>query len=138
MPVIKLCDDARWALEHYKNFKKIGLITDGYLSVQKNKVAALNIEKYFDIIVFSDELGKENWKPSPLPYQKVEQILSVYNSECVYIGDNPTKDFITAKKMGWITVQIKRNGDYSDLKVDSSYYADKTISSLFELKEIIT
>lgn len=134
-PDIALFEDARWALEHFRPLKKLGIITDGYLVTQKNKVAALKIEDLFDIIIYTDEFGKEHWKPSETPYRKVMESLSFAGNECAYIADNPKKDFVTARALGWTTIHIRRpSGEYTHHVPAEGYEADKEISSLFELK----
>ncbi|MDR4507403.1 MAG: HAD family hydrolase [Candidatus Brocadiaceae bacterium] len=137
-PDITLFEDARWALNYFKPNRKCGVVTDGYLVTQKNKIRALNIEDCFDIIIYSDEFGREHWKPSETPYRKVMESLSCSGNECVYIADNPVKDFVTAKALGWLTVHIRRpSGEYSHHIPVMGYEADKEITSLFELKELI-
>jgi putative hydrolase of the HAD superfamily len=68
-PNISLHEDAKWAINYFKKDRKLGLITDGYLMTQKNKVEALGIESNFDVIVYSDFYGRDSWKPSPVPYR---------------------------------------------------------------------
>ncbi|MEM5598044.1 HAD hydrolase-like protein [Niallia circulans] len=55
--------------------------------------------------------------------------------DCVYIGDNPNKDFVTAKKLGLHTIRIVREiGDHMQTKLDQGYEADKKIYSLMEIR----
>jgi putative hydrolase of the HAD superfamily len=137
-PQISLYSDARWAIDYFKGHKKLGAITDGYLTTQRNKVEALRIANSFDTIIYSDEYGRENWKPSPVPYLKVMELTGFQGSECVYVGDNPHKDFVTAKKLSWRTVQIDRqNGEYSKTPAAPGYEADRTILSLTELETML-
>jgi putative hydrolase of the HAD superfamily len=58
---------------------------------------------------------------------------------CLYVGDNPQKDFYGARILGWKTVQIKRpDGIYKDEKnVRSDYMADILITDLNQLTSII-
>lgn len=137
-PKISLFNDAKWALGYFRNIKKLGLLTDGYLVSQKNKVASLGIENYFNIVIYSDLYGRNNWKPSQLPYLKIMETLGFLGPEYVYVGDNPAKDFVSAKKLGWQTIQISRpGGEYSSHVPDQIFDAQKKISSLYELKELI-
>ncbi len=88
---------------------RLGLVSDGFLDVQRRKFAALGIQRYFDAVVFSDEFGREHWKPSVKPFQAVLERLQVGSAQsAVYIGDNPTKDFLGANQMGMTTIQIRR------------------------------
>lgn len=137
-PNISLHEDAKWAINYFKKEHKLGLITDGYLMTQQNKVEALGIESNFEIIVYSDFYGRDSWKPSPVAYLKVMEATKYQGANCLYIGDNPSKDFVTAKKLDWTTVQICREvGEYSDVISEDSYQAKFKIKSLLELKSIL-
>lgn len=137
LPQINLYPDAMWALRSASTKAKTGLITDGFLTAQQQKVKALGILPFLDHIMYSDELGREHWKPSPIPYIKMTERLGINPTACVYIGDNPQKDFITAKRLGWTTVCVRRtDGLYRDVVVDIEYLADYHVSSLFELRHL--
>lgn len=137
-PNISLFDDAKWIIGHYKKQKKLGIITDGYLNVQKNKVRSLGIQKDFDAVIYSDQFGSSGWKPSPKPYHGAMGLLKCLGSQCLYVGDNPIKDFVTAKILGWKTVQICReNGIHPTISPSKNHEADMKISSLIELKDCI-
>ncbi len=134
-PQLTLLADAQAILDEIGGKKKLGIITDGFLNAQKNKVRALRLEERFDAIVYSDEFGRENWKPSPRPYQEIMRLLRCPGSECLYVGDNPAKDFVSARTLGWKTVQICReNGVYAGVTPkDAGHAPDGKISSLTEL-----
>lgn len=138
-PHIQLYPDVLSILKEVQQTYKVGLITDGYLITQKNKAAALRLEEYMDFLVFSDEYGRESWKPSETPYKKVMEHFDLLGNECIYIGDNPTKDFITARKLGWNTVQIIReNGVYKDKEILPDHEADFHIHSFSEIPALIS
>jgi putative hydrolase of the HAD superfamily len=137
-PYIDLYDDARWAIDFFRKSNKLGILTDGYLVTQRKKVDALGIASRFNVVVYSDEAGRENWKPSPMPYKKVMASLGISGDECVYIADNPMKDFVTARQLGWKTIRICREaGEYTSLIAKQGYEADVSIESLFELQGLI-
>lgn len=139
IPDISTYEDANWAISFYRQKKRLGIITDGYFITQRNKVRSLGIELSFDVIVYSDELGRDCWKPSKVPYMKLMDMLGAKGDECIYIADNPNKDFITAKSLGWRTVQICRpEGEYSGVTCEQTHQADCIVSSLYQLREIIT
>lgn len=136
-PDIQLLDEADWVLSNLTNNVKIGLISDGYLITQERKINALKLKERFHSIILTDELGREYWKPSQLPYEKISKELQVPHRQCVYIGDNLSKDFITAKKLNWITVHINReDGIYHNLIVEQDYKAHYTINNLRKLPDI--
>jgi len=119
--------------------RNIGLISDGYLKVQQSKLQSLKLGNYFDEIIFTDEIGKEFWKPSPLPYQEIMNRFQSKPSDCVYIGDNPQKDFISPNKMGMFSVRIRnKHGIYADLEPESlKFAATATVSNVNELKDLL-
>ncbi|MBF0518180.1 MAG: HAD hydrolase-like protein [Nitrospirae bacterium] len=89
---------------------KTAIITDGMASVQQNKVNALGLQSLFDIIIYTDTLGTKYWKPSHVPFQVALNLLSLStSSECVYVGDNPAKDFIGSEALGIQGIQILRD-----------------------------
>lgn len=138
IPKISLHEDSLAAIETLKPAFKLGLLTDGYLNAQKNKVNALGISNYFDVIIYTDYFGREHWKPSPLPYLEIMNKLQFEGPELMYIGDNPLKDFVTAKKLKWNTIYIERqSGEYIGKMVSSEFKADYTIQTLYELIELL-
>jgi putative hydrolase of the HAD superfamily len=87
---------------------RLGVLTDGIASVQRNKIAALGLEDVLDAIVCTDELGSEYWKPSVVPYKLALELLGVSPSNAAYVGDDPSKDFLGPNSMGMLTIQVAR------------------------------
>jgi putative hydrolase of the HAD superfamily len=138
-PALSLFSDAAIVLEQYRKKYKMALLTDGYLIAQRNKVAALNIASYFDYIIYTDEYGRQCWKPSPFAYKKVADYFSLSPAQLIYISDNPNKDFIAPNQLGWHSVMVKREkGEYSHMThIPLPQKAEFEISSLLELSNII-
>lgn len=138
-PEIKLYDDAKYILDTlYKKGIKLGMITDGYKITQRNKLEVLNIENYFEYIVVTDELGREFWKPHSRPYEIMKDKLDLDYDEMVYVGDNVSKDFVTANKLGMNTIFINRiDGVYSGIEMDDEYLANSEVFNLKELENLI-
>jgi putative hydrolase of the HAD superfamily len=120
---------------HYR----LGLVSDGYLDVQRRKLAALGLEPHFDAIVFSDEWGRDAWKPSIKPFQAVLHRLDVTPSSAIYVADNPLKDFLGARQVGMFTVRIQHpGGEYAYLAPPTPQHApDHTINKLTELERLL-
>lgn len=136
-PKLSLYPDSRAVLSALKTQGyKLGLITDGNVEVQRNKVEALEVKAFFDCSIFSDEYGIEKQKPSSFPYQKAMEELKVSAIETSYVGDNPYKDFVTAKKLGMCTMRLLR-GHYKDVRLQEEYEAVYQIKNLSELADII-
>ena len=109
LPDIGLLVDARKCLDLLKAKKiPMALITDGYAVSQRKKIASINLSKWIDLIIVTDELGSTSWKPSPDAYLKVMQCFQGVAERFIYVGDNPLKDFVTPKKMGWQTARVLR------------------------------
>ena len=114
---------------------QIGLVSDGYLAVQQGKWAALGLDPFFDAVVFSDSLGRENWKPSMAPFKLVLEQLNRSPQFSVYIGDNPRKDFFGARQLGMYTIQFKHfTSEYGNLQPPSpDHCAHIMVDSLAEI-----
>ena len=107
-PTIKLPRDSRDVLCELGEKYTLALITDGFLPAQQLKVKSLGIEEYFKCIIYTEQLGREFWKPSPVGFEKILQTLNVRPENAVYIADNEKKDFIAPNKLGFFTVQLIR------------------------------
>ena len=120
---------------HYR----LGLVSDGFAEVQKRKLIALGLASCFDVIVFSDEWGREAWKPNSKPFEIALERLRITGPEAIYVADNPTKDFLGARRMGMWTVRVRRpDGLYSHLEPLSPEHApDAEIETLSDLEAIL-
>jgi len=134
-PKLKLYPGARMVLSKLKARYVLGLLTDGTPSMQRNKMAALGLEKMFDEIVLTAETGAGMPKPDRASYDYVLKLLGARPSEAVYVGDNPKVDFAPAKKMGMTTVRIMK-GRFKDAKARGGCDADykiKTLNGIFSI-----
>jgi len=137
-PSISLPEETRLVLSELKGDTSLAIITDGYLEVQRRKVAALNLSQYVDCIVYSDEEGHTAWKPSIRPYQRVTEYFQMNNVQFVYVGDNPTKDFISPNKLGWITIRVRREwGEHFTKDLAGEYRATHTVEKLSDMVPLI-
>jgi putative hydrolase of the HAD superfamily len=67
------------------------------------------MNKYFDHIIFTGSHGI-NWvKPSMLPFLELMKRERVLAKECIYIADNPRKDFLGPNMLGWLTIRVRNN-----------------------------
>lgn len=107
-PAITLYEDVREVLPELSRVGRLALLTDGYLPPQRLKVEALGLIGRFDPIVFTEELGRDSWKPSPAGFMLIESMCKMKPGHCLYIGDNPAKDFLAPRTLGWRTIRIRR------------------------------
>lgn len=140
IPKINLYNDAKDIIDTlYNRNLKLGIITDGYVETQKNKLKVLNINNYFDYILITDELGKKYWKPHRKPYDIMKEQLNVCYEEMVYIGDNVSKDFVTPNKLGMKSIMINRmDGVYkNNTNIDKIYMPQLIVNNLNEIGGIV-
>jgi len=91
-------------LDALKPHCALGLLGDGYLDVQRKKLAALGLAHRFDAVVFTDEWGRDAWKPDTRAFLTIIERLGVPAAETVYVGDNHLKDFLGARRAGMGTI----------------------------------
>lgn len=116
IPDIHLYEGIEEMLIELNKTKKIGLITDGRPMGQRNKIKALNLEKYIKEIIVTDELGGVEFrKPNAKAFELMQERLKISLEKMVYIGDNINKDFIAPEKLGMQTIYF-RNVDGLYLK----------------------
>jgi putative hydrolase of the HAD superfamily len=109
-PTIALRPDADQLLARLRGAgMATGLITDGYAVAQHAKIDALNLRERIDVIIVTDDWGREFWKPHPRAFLEMADRLGVDHGACVYVGDNPSKDFVAPNQLGWDTVMVRRD-----------------------------
>jgi putative hydrolase of the HAD superfamily len=110
---LTLFEDAVRAMARYEANGPIGLITDGTHVMQAKKVRALDLDQRFANIVYTDALGpgRAYFKPHPRAFEIMQSALDRQPGDrMVYVGDNPSKDFVAPNALGWTTVWINRGG----------------------------
>jgi putative hydrolase of the HAD superfamily len=133
-PSIQLAADAEEALTYLCARRRITLVTDGYRNTQARKVEALGLVGRFEQIVYTDELGRGKWKPHPEGFRAIQSEFGLAAQEFVYVADNPQKDFIAPRQLGWKTVRVRRpEGQYARLCAEPRLEPDYTVTSLREL-----
>ncbi|HUT31298.1 MAG TPA: HAD family hydrolase [Sedimentisphaerales bacterium] len=108
VPTINLPDDAKKVLDRLAADYTLALLTDGFLPAQQLKVRALGIEHYFKCIIYTEQLGRQFWKPSPAGFEKLIQTLNVSPQNAAYVADNDQKDFIAPNSLGIATIKVVR------------------------------
>lgn len=135
-PDITLDDGVKQILIHLKKDYELYLITDGNKNAQYNKVKALKLEHYMKKCYITHRYGKKHSKPSPYCFQLICNKEKVDPAQVVYIGDNPRKDFIGIKSLGFKTIRIM-TGQHKEIKMPEEYEAKININSLQELPHIL-
>ena len=63
-PALRLYPDAAEAIATLAPKYRLAIITDGYLPPQRLKVEALGLRDKCDPILYTEELGRDAWKPA--------------------------------------------------------------------------
>jgi putative hydrolase of the HAD superfamily len=130
-PSIALLPDATQCLRALRPHAYLALITDGPAAAQREKVRALGLHHGMDLVVLTGAWGQEFSKPNPRAFAYVQQRFAVPPECCVYIGDNPAKDFITPRRLGWRTVRVRREGGlHCRRKPKTGYEAERECGDL--------
>lgn len=139
-PRISLEDDIRDTLDRLKaNGIIFGIISDGRMTQQRNKIEALGLKKYIDEenIIINDVV--ERFKPdrrSFLYYMKKYG----KDYDYWYIGDNTNKDFVAPNSLGWTTVCLLddgRNIHKQDFEHQMVFMPNHKISKLGDFVAVI-
>lgn len=137
-PSISFFEDVIPCIEYLKTKDiRVGIITDGFLNSQKQKLKAVNAYKYFDEIIITDELGREFWKPHPKSFEIMKEKLNVNFNEMIYVGDNPAKDFYIRKTYPIITVRIQSQGIHQEKSYLEGIKEVHTIYRFEDLKKLV-
>lgn len=122
-PKIHLHSGVKNLLRQLKRKYKLALITDGLGSVQRKKIHCLNLESFFDLIICTDDLGKRKGKPHTHSFKRALNFFNINPQAVVYVGDDPNKDFVGAKKIGIKTIRVLQ-GRFKNIKSKKKFMAD--------------
>jgi putative hydrolase of the HAD superfamily len=149
-------DDVRWLVYVYRSHRphialrpesrevlgtlrsagyRLGLVTDGAGTVQRNKIAALGLEPLVDEVVCTDEIGREWWKPSTTPFNVVLALLDVDAREAAYVGNDPGKDFAGPNALGMLTIQV--GGEAAGLDIPGHFRATHAVGSIADVLPLV-
>jgi len=113
---LKIMDDADKILKKIKEKKfKMALVSNALRGRLDNDTKALNVSKFFDVIVAGDDVIKA--KPYPDSILKACETLKVAPDEIIYVGDTKY-DYQAGKSAGAFVVGLNTDGDLviSELK----------------------
>lgn len=98
------CPGGEAALQALASTYRLGMVTNGIPDVQRTKINATGIEKYFDAIVVSGELAIG--KPRPEIYQHALDLLGATKEETIMVGDSFARDVLGSQAFGMRAVWI--------------------------------
>jgi putative hydrolase of the HAD superfamily len=138
-PQIRPFADSRELLQRLKaRGVVLALISDGPWPTQQNKLLALGLEAYFDHLVFTGVHGEDWGKPSPRAFLEVMERSGVPAAACVYVADNPKKDFAGPNRLGWHTIRVREPiGLYGDASPPPGGEPRATVHSFAALRDLL-
>ena len=137
-PNIQLSKESRIILEILSGNYRFAMLTNGFMPTQRYKVEALDIEQDFEQILYTEELGREFWKPSPRGFEVLLERLDLEPADCVYIADNAAWDFNGPHSLGMPTIHVCSPDRIQDNQpTDEMSTPQQKITSLIELPELL-
>ncbi len=100
----------------------LGVVSDGDPGIQQAKLDALGLAPHFEVVVWSDEHGREHRKPDPLPFRLALDALGTDPADAVFVGDRPEKDVAGPVGLGMRAVRV-RTGEWSSRPDDDRAWA---------------
>jgi len=136
-PAISLAEDAAQCLDGLYSKCHLALITDGPVASQENKARALQLDRWIDLKIFTGKWGANFHKPHPRAFLTVQEHIDARPNECMYVADNPKKDFTAPAQLGWSTVRIRREGGLHSHTTSHDYEPDHELKDLSALIQIV-
>ena len=109
--------------------RKLGLITNGSVRMQRAKLQCLGLTSAFDAVLVSDEEGIS--KPDPRIFLRALERLGTAPDRAVFVGDHPDVDVAGARRAGMKAVWRR------DAGVTDAVDADAVIDELSELLDLM-
>jgi putative hydrolase of the HAD superfamily len=115
---------------------RLFLVTDGHWETQRYKVEALGLAPCFEAMIFTDELAGNQQKPSPYPFLMAAVRLGLNPRQCVYVGDDPHRDFEGPRRIGIRTIGVS-TGPFAKLPAQGNQAPDERIEALQDLRGLL-
>lgn len=123
IPIIGLYDGVKELILRFQQMGiKVGLITDGRINGQKNKISSLGLTDLLEDIIITDELGGVQFrKPNDITFRIMQCRWGIPFEQMVYVGDNLQKDFQAPKQLGMKSIYFRNmDGLYQDNSENSA------------------
>lgn len=142
---LKLFPDAIEVIEALSPKYPLGLITNGPADVQRQEIATLRIEHYFQNIFIEGEMGEG--KPLKAVFDRAAAVVGCQPNEVLMVGNSYHHDIRAALENGWHAIWVRRPSDAPPSSGDEaprpeelppgSPTPDATITDLSELLPLL-
>jgi putative hydrolase of the HAD superfamily len=131
-----LHDDVIGCLETLRP-ARFGVITNGHLDAQQEKITATGLADWLDHVIASGELGVA--KPDAGIFAEACRVFGVAASDAVYVGDRLHTDAIGAARAGLRGVWLDRHGlATTAMRTEAAAEGIPLIRSLVELPALLS
>ncbi len=127
-PCIKLYPAAEECLQRLAGYP-LYIVTDGNKMVQHRKLAALQLYGRVRRCFITHRFGLRHAKPGSYCFEKIIRAEQASPEEALYVGDNPAKDFVGIKPLGFRTVRVL-TGNHRHTQADEQHEAHYRIEDL--------
>jgi HAD superfamily hydrolase (TIGR01549 family) len=93
-------------LKYVKQSAKVGVVTNGLVNAQIEKLKICQIDEFIDFMVTSEEVGLK--KPSKGIFRNALRMADATPSEALFVGDSWDSDILPAYSLGMKTVWLNR------------------------------
>ncbi|MEB6045023.1 HAD family hydrolase [Staphylococcus pseudoxylosus] len=116
-------------LKILKKYKKIGILTNGKIREQREKISRLNFGKVFDKKIYiSEEINIE--KPDIKSFQYVANAFNVSVENTLFIGDSLHNDVLGSLSAGMKPIWLTTEKHLDDYRIDNIEIYNHDIKSL--------
>ncbi len=105
---LKLFPEVPEVLGALRGRYRLGVISNGPSDLQRYKLKLFDLEREFDPIVISGEIGVA--KPDQKIFRYALERAGVSSEEALYVGDSPIYDIVGAKGAGMMMAWVNRGG----------------------------
>lgn len=140
-----LFEDSLEVLDALKPRYPLGLITNGPADVQRQEIATLKIEEYFETILIEGEMGEG--KPNLTVFRRAEECVGFSGAHVLFVGNSYAHDIRPAIEAGWRAAWIRRptdvppsagpGGSAVEVKPEDAPEPDVTIGNLREILPLL-
>lgn len=106
---LRLFSDAIETLDRLGAKYPLGLITNGPADLQRQEIATLGIEHYFQNIFIEGEMGEG--KPKRAVFERAERAVGCEPHELLMVGNSFAHDITPALEYGWHAIWVRRASD---------------------------
>ena len=103
---LKLFSEVPEVLAALRGQYRLGIISNGPSDLQRYKLKLFDLEREFDPIVISGEIGVA--KPDQKIFRYALERAGVSPEEALYVGDSPVYDIVGAKGAGMMMAWVNR------------------------------